>query len=59
MKTDNAIVNWSNNIVNHGSQAQYFFHKTKFVRLEKTNHAQVVYSLVLWFPNWGYITPRT
>ena len=35
MKTDNTIVNWSNNIVIHGSQPQYFFHKTKFVWLEK------------------------
>ena len=25
MKTNNAIVNWSNNIVFDGSQTQYFF----------------------------------
>jgi len=25
MKTDNTIINWSNNIVIHGSQSQYFF----------------------------------
>jgi len=45
MKTNNAIVNWSNNIVFDGSQTQYFFHKTKLVRLQKANYA-VVFSLV-------------
>ena len=25
MKTDNTIVNWSKNVVNHGSQTQYVF----------------------------------
>ena len=36
MKTNNAIVNWSNNIVFNGSQTQYIFHKTKVVRLQKS-----------------------
>jgi len=45
MKTNNAIVNWSNNIVFDGSQTRYFFHKTKLVRLQKANYA-VVFSLV-------------
>ena len=45
MKTNNAIVNWSNNIVFDGSQTRNFFHKTKLVRLQKVNYA-VVFSLV-------------
>jgi len=45
MKTNNAIVNWSNNTVFDGSQTRYFFHKTKSVRLQKANYA-VVFSLV-------------
>jgi len=44
MKTNNAIVNWSNNIVFDGSQTRYFFHETKLVRLQKANYA-VVFSL--------------
>jgi len=45
MKTSNAIVNWSNNIVFNDSQTQYIFHKTKLVRLQKANYA-IVFSLV-------------
>ena len=45
MKTNNAIVNWSNNIVFDSSQTRYFFHKTKLVRLQKATYA-VVFSLV-------------
>ena len=45
MKTNNAIVNWSNNIVFDGSQTRYFFHRAKLVRLQKANYA-VVFSLV-------------
>jgi len=44
MKTNNAVVNWSNNIVFDGSQTRYFFHKTKLVRLQKANYA--VFGLV-------------
>jgi len=39
MKINNAIVNWSNNIVFYGSQTRYFFHKTKLVRLQIANCA--------------------
>jgi len=35
MKTNNAIINRSNNIVFDGSQTRYFFHKTKLIRLQK------------------------
>ena len=42
MKTNNAIVNWSNNIVFDSSQTRYFFHKNKLVRLQK----RIVFSLV-------------
>jgi len=45
MKTNNAVVNWSNNIVFDGAQTRYFFRKTKLFRLQKANHA-VVFSLV-------------
>ena len=45
MKTNNAIVNWGNNIIFYGSQTRYFFHKTILVRLQKANYA-VVFSLV-------------
>ena len=45
MKTNNAIVNWSNNIVFDGYQTRYCFHKTKLVRLQKANYA-VVFGLV-------------
>jgi len=45
MKTNNATVSWSNNIVFDGSQTRCFFHKTKLVRLQKANYA-VVFSLV-------------
>jgi len=45
MTTNNAIVDWSNNIVFDGSQTRYFFHKTKLVQLKKANYA-VVFSLV-------------
>jgi len=45
MKTNNAIVNWGNNIIFDGSQIRYFFHKTILVRLQKGNHV-VVFSLV-------------
>jgi len=45
MKTNNAIVNWSNNIVFDGSQTRYFLHKTKLVRLQTANYA-VVFSSV-------------
>jgi len=45
MKTNNAIVNWSNNIAFDGSQTRYCFHKTRLVRLRKVNYA-VVFSLV-------------
>ena len=45
VKTNNAIVNWDNNIVFDGSQTRYFFHKTKLVRLQIANYA-VVFSLV-------------
>ena len=45
IKTNNAIVNWINNIVFDGSQTRYFFHKTILVRLQKANYA-VVFSLV-------------
>jgi len=45
MKANNAIVNWSNDIVFDGSQTRYVFHKTKLVRLQKANYA-VVFSLV-------------
>jgi len=45
MKTNNAIVNWSNNIVFDGSQTRCCFHTTKWVRLQKANYA-VVFSLV-------------
>jgi len=48
MKTNNAIVNLSNNIVFDGSQTRYFFHKTKLVRLQKASYA-VVFSLVSTF----------
>ena len=41
MKTNNAIVNWSNNTVFDGSQTRCFFHKTKLVRLQKANYAAV------------------
>jgi len=41
MKTNNAIVNWSNNIVFDGSQTRYFFHKTKLVRFQKASYAGV------------------
>jgi len=34
MKTNNAIVNLSNNIVVDGSQTRRFFHKTKLVLLQ-------------------------
>jgi len=44
MKRNNAIVNWSNNIVFDGFQTRYFFHKTKLIRLQKANYA-VVFSL--------------
>jgi len=36
METNNTIVNWSNNIVFGGSQTLYCFHKTKLVRLQKS-----------------------
>jgi len=45
MKTNNAIVNWGNNIVFDGSQTRYCFQKTKLVRLQKANYA-VVFNLV-------------
>ena len=45
MKTNNATVDWSNNIVFDGSQSRNFFHKTKLVRLQEANYA-VVFSLV-------------
>ena len=45
MKKNNAIVNWSNNIVFDGSQTRCFFHKTKLIRLQKANYA-VVFSVV-------------
>jgi len=45
MKTNYAIVNWSNNIVFGGSQTRYFFHKTKLVRWQKANYT-TVFSLV-------------
>jgi len=45
MKTNNAIFNWSKDIVFDGSQTRYFFHKIKLVRLQKANYA-VVFSLV-------------
>jgi len=45
MKTNNAIVYWSNNIIFDCSQTRYFFHRTKLVRLQKANYA-VVFSLV-------------
>ena len=45
MKTNNAIVNWSNNIVFDRSQTRYCFNKTKLVRLQKASCA-VVFSLV-------------
>ena len=41
MKTNNAIVNWGNNIIFDGSQIRYFFHKTILVRLQKANHVVV------------------
>jgi len=44
MKTDNAIIRWSNNNVIHGSQRRYFFHKTEVVRLEKGNYVVVEFS---------------
>jgi len=44
MKTNNALVNWSKNILFDGSQTRYFFHKTKLVRSQKANYA--VFSLV-------------
>ena len=44
MKTDSAVVNWSNNIVFDGSQT-IFFQKTELVRLQKANYA-VVFNLV-------------
>jgi len=46
IKTINAIVNWSNNIVFDGSQTRNFFHKIKLVRLQKANYA-VVFSFTL------------
>jgi len=45
MKTNNAIVSWSNNIVFDGCQTRYYFQKTKLVRLQKANYA-VVFNLV-------------
>jgi len=45
IKTNNAIVNWSINIVFDGSQTGYYFHKTKLIRLQKANYA-VVFGLV-------------
>jgi len=45
MKTNNAIVNWSSNIVFDGSQTRYFFHKIELIRLQKANYA-VVFNLV-------------
>ena len=44
VKTNDAIGNWSNNIVFDGSQTRYFSLKTKSVRLQKANYA-VVFSL--------------
>jgi len=49
MKTNNAFVNYSNNIVSDGSKTRYSFHKTKLVRLQKANYA-VVCSLVQAVP---------
>jgi len=45
LKTNNAIVKWSNNFVFDGSQTRYVFHKSKLVQLQKANYA-VVFSLV-------------
>jgi len=45
IKTNNAIFNWSNNIVFDGFQTRCFFHTTKLVRLQKANYA-VDFSLV-------------
>ena len=45
MKTNNAIGNYSNNIVLTVLKQRYFFHKTKLVRLQKVNYA-VVFGLV-------------
>jgi len=41
VKTNDAIGNWSNNIVFDGSQTRYFSLKTKSVRLQKANYAVV------------------
>jgi len=52
MKTHNAIVNWSNNIVFDGSQTQYSFYKTKLVRLQKIE-------LCSWFQFLVQSVPRS